>query len=282
MTYDSANEQARQLPMPSLQQVEEYVLQQSQALVPVARRRGKPATLTALHLCLGIVLCGLGGFGSQLKLWRRLCLEPIGPFAPVCVVDQAVYNRLARAAGAMRAFFEQVSGWMAQQLEGLEERTLAPWATQVLALDESTLDAVGRWLPALRAALPGDPRLLAGRISALFDVRRQQWVRVELWQEAGANCKQQARLLLEGLRSGTLLLFDRGYLSFPWFDELTDRGLWWLSRYANHATMQVRHILYQGMASWMPLCGWGSIAPTVPDMRCGWCSFTSTGGCIAT
>src|SRR5216683_1164671 len=106
MTHDSANEQARQQPMPSLQQVEEYVLHQSQALVPVGRRRGKPATLTALHLCLGIVLCGLEGFGSQLKLWRRFCLEPIGPFAPVCVVDQAVYNRLARAAGAMRAFFE--------------------------------------------------------------------------------------------------------------------------------------------------------------------------------
>ncbi len=246
MTYDSANEQARQLPMPSLQQVEEYVLHQSQALVPVGRRRGKPATLTALHLCLGIVLCGLEGFGSQLRLWRRLCLEPMGPFAPVVVVDQAIYNRLARAAGEMRAFFEQVSGWMAQQLEGLEDRTLAPWATQVLALDESTLDAVGRWLPELRAVLPGDPRLLAGRISALFDVRRQHWVRVELWQEAVANCKQQARLLLEGLQQGTLLLFDRGYLSFPWFDELTEQKLWWISRYANHATMQVRHILYQG------------------------------------
>ncbi len=246
MTHDSANEQARQLPMPSLHQVEEYVLHQSQALVPVGRRRGKPATLTALHLCLGIVLCGLEGFGSQLKLWRRFCLEPIGPFAPVCVVDQAVYNRLARAAGAMRAFFEQVSGWMGEQLVGLEDRTLAPWATQVLALDESTLDAVGRWLPELRRVLPGDPRRLSGRISALFDLRRQQWVRVELWQEAVANCKQQARLLLEGLQQGTLLLFDRGYLSFPWFDELTERNLWWISRYANHATMQVRHILYQG------------------------------------
>jgi hypothetical protein len=180
MSHDSANEQARQLPMPSRQQVEEYVLQQSQALVPLAKRRGKPATLTALHLCLGIVLCGLEGFGSQLKLWRRLCLEPIGPFAPVVVVDQAIYNRLARAAGVMHAFFEQVSGWMAWQLEGLEERRLAPWASQVLALDESTLDAVGRWLPELRALLPGDPRRLSGRISALFDVRRQQWVRVEL------------------------------------------------------------------------------------------------------
>src|SRR6266571_6018586 len=246
MSHDSANERARQLPMPSLQQVEDSVLHQSQALVPAGRRRGKPATLTALHLCLGIVLCGLEGFGSQLKLWRRFCLEPIGSLAPVRVVDQAIYNRLARAAGVMRAFFEQASLWMGEQLVGLEERSLAPWARQVLALDESTLDAVGRWLPELRAVLPGDPRLLAGRISALFDVRRQQWVRVELWQDAVANCKQQARLLLEGVQAGTLLLFDRGSLSFAWFDELTEQRLWWISRYANHASYQVRHVLYQG------------------------------------
>ena len=246
MTHDSVNERGRQLPVPSQQQLVSYVTEQTQLVAPKARRRGKPARLTALHLCLGIVLCGLEGFGSQLKLWRRLCLEPMGPFAPVWVVDQAVYNRLARAAGAMRAFFEQASLWMGEQLVGLEERNLAPWASQVLALDESTLEAVGRWLPELRQVLPGDPGLLAGRISALFDLRRQQWVRVEVWQEAVANCKQQARLLLEGLQAGTLLLFDRGYLSFPWFDELTERGLWWLSRYANHASMEVRHILYQG------------------------------------
>src|SRR5438270_997045 len=246
MIYDSVNERGRQLPVPTQQQVVSYVSEQTRALVPDGRRRGKPATLTTLHLCLGVVLCGLEGFGSQLKRWRRLCLEPMGPFAPVQVVDQAVYNRLARAAGVMRAFFEQVSAWMSEQMAGLEDRRLAPWASQVLALDESTLDAVGRWLPALRHVVPGDPRLLAGRISALFDVRRQQWVRVEVWQEAVANCKAQARHMVEGLQAGTLLLFDRGYLSFPWFDELSERGLWWISRYANHASYHVRHVLYQG------------------------------------
>ena len=173
----------------------------------------------------------------------------MGPFAPVQVVDQAVYNRLARAAGVMRAFFEQVSAWMSEQMAGLEDRRLAPWASQVLALDESTLDAVGRWLPALRHVVPGDPRLLAGRISALFDVRRQQWVRVEVWQEAVANCKAQARHMVEGLQAGTLLLFDRGYLSFPWFDELSERGLWWISRYANHASYHVRHVLDESRLS---------------------------------
>ncbi len=35
-------------------------------------------------------------------------------------------------------------------------------------------------------------------------------------------------------------------LRFPWFDELTELGLWWISRYANHASLEVRHILYQG------------------------------------
>ncbi len=147
MTHDSANESGRQLPVPTQQQVVSYVTERGLALVPAARRRGNPAQLSARHFCLGMVLCGLEGFGSQLKLWRRLCLEPTGPFAPVRVVDQAVSNRLARAAGAMRAFFEQVSGWMGEQLGGLEDRRLAPWACQVLALDESTLDAVGRWLP---------------------------------------------------------------------------------------------------------------------------------------
>jgi hypothetical protein len=106
MTHDSVSERARQLPVPTQQQLVTYVTEKSQALMPAGKRRGKPATLTALHLCLGIVLCGIEGFGSQLKLWRRLCLEPIGPFAPVLVVDQAIYNRLARAAGVMRAFFE--------------------------------------------------------------------------------------------------------------------------------------------------------------------------------
>ncbi len=246
MSHDSVSERPKQLPVPSKQQLVSGVMQRSLSLLPAGVRRGRPAQLSTLHLCLGIVLCGLEGFGSQLALWRRLCLEPMGPFAPVLVGDQAVYNRLARAAGAMRAFFEQISGWMDEQVQGWDERSLAPWASQVLALDESTLDAVARWLPALRRVLPGDPRLLAGRISALFDVRRQQWVRVEVWQEAVANCKQQARLLLEGLQAGTLLLCDRGYLSFAWFDEVTERRLWWISRYANHASYQVRHVLYQG------------------------------------
>ena len=234
------------LPIPASEQLVACLTERCQAVLQPVKRRGRPATLSGMHFCLGIVLCGLRGFGAQLALWRLLCTEQLGPFRPVPVSDQAVYNRLERAASTMGLFFEQISDGMRQQLAGLQECRLAPFASQVLALDESTLEAVGRWLPELRGRLAGDAHLLAGRISALFDVRLQQWVRVELWEEAQANCKQQARLLLEGLPAGVLLLFDRGYLSFPWFDELSERGLWWISRSANHASMQVRHVFYQG------------------------------------
>jgi hypothetical protein len=246
MTHHSASASPRQLPIPSKQQLVDYLTERRAVLVQPAKGRGKPARLSAMHLCLGIVLCGLQGFGAQLKLWRLICMEQIGPFAPVPVVDQAIDHRLERAAGLMETCFKQVSGWMRQQLAGWEDRQLAPFATQVLALDESTLDVVGRWVPELRGRLSGYPHLLAGRISALFDIRLQQWVRVDLLTEASANCQQYAREMLAELEAGVLLLFDRGYLSFPWFDELSERGLWWISRYANHASYQVHHILYQG------------------------------------
>ncbi len=35
-------------------------------------------------------------------------------------------------------------------------------------------------------------------------------------------------------------------LRLPWCDELTDRGLYGISRDANHASMQVRHLRSQG------------------------------------
>lgn len=248
MSHHSALKQQALVPQPDARQVEASLIESCQELVgPLPRRkRGRPTRLVGLHLCLGIMLCGLRGFGAQLGLWRLLCLERVGPFEPVQVGDQAVYNRVDRAAEQMAHFFTQVSRWMCQQVASWQDRTLAPFATQVLALDESTLDVVGRWLASVRGDKQGDPHLLAGRISALFDVRLQQWVRVDVLREASANCKQHAVEMLSEVRAGVLLLFDRGYLSFPWFDELSQRGLWWISRYSHRVSYQVRHVLYQG------------------------------------
>jgi hypothetical protein len=42
------------------------------------RRRGRPVELTLPHLALGVLLCLMRGWESQLDLWRRLCFEGVG------------------------------------------------------------------------------------------------------------------------------------------------------------------------------------------------------------
>src|SRR2546429_1996813 len=56
MTHDSADQSAKQLPIPSEQHLMSCVTHMSLALVSSGKRRGRPETLTTLHLCLGVVL----------------------------------------------------------------------------------------------------------------------------------------------------------------------------------------------------------------------------------
>jgi hypothetical protein len=231
--------------VPSQQQVLDVLQESCRVLQQPSPRRGRPAQVSWGRLCMGMVLGVLQGWGAQLDLWRWVSFESWGPFAPVRVSDQAIYNRLERAEKHMRWLFEQASAWLRTLVDPWQDRRLAPFACEVLALDESTLDQVGRWLPWLRAIPSGKSELLAGRIAALFDIRRQQWVRVEIFEKAKANCKDAALQMLAGLQAGTLLLFDRGYLGFALFDALTQQGLWWISRYANHVSYQIVHICYQ-------------------------------------
>jgi len=185
------------------------------------------------------------GWNAQLEVWRTLALG-FQCFAPVLLSNQAVYKRLSqRGLQAMQELLVQVSGWLAQSLVQLHEERLAPFASEVLALDESKLDQVGRWLSDVRELPLGDPGLLAGRLSCLFDLRRQQWRRVDVLSQGLVDCKVHARELLAGLRAGTLLLFDLGYFSFAWFDDLTRMGHFWISRWRYRTSYEIIHILVQ-------------------------------------
>ncbi|MGB8345116.1 MAG: IS4 family transposase [Ktedonobacteraceae bacterium] len=210
------------------------------------KRRGRPAQIGLAHLGWAIFWCFLHGWQAQLDLWRQIRFERLGEFLPVNVCDQAVYKRLAQhGLAALGMVFESVSAILAQRLGPYEQWQLAPFASAVVALDESKLDQVGRWLSGLRELPLGTPGLLAGRLSCLFDVRRQQWLRVDVLPEALANSLVHARTLLAELPLGTLLLFDRGYFSFEWFDELTRKGFFWISRLRERTSYEVVHIFVQ-------------------------------------
>jgi hypothetical protein len=122
---------------------------------------------------------------------------------------------------------------------------LAPFASRIYALDESTMRAIKRWLKEVREVPLADPSLLAGRLIGLFDIRRQQWVRIDWLPKALANCQAQAEAMLSQLEVGDLLLFDLGYYNFEWFDTLTQRGIWWVARLRSNGSYVIQHCLVQ-------------------------------------
>ena len=134
---------------------------------------------------------------------------------------------------------------LTERLQGLVSEQLAPFAKQVVCIDESTLDAVSRRLPPLRKIPKGDTRLLAGKLAGVFDVRRQQWQTVKLHPNPQQNEKVLARELAQDLPAGTLVLADLGYFGFVWFDWLTDRDIYWLSRLRAKTSYKVEHTYYQ-------------------------------------
>jgi hypothetical protein len=107
------------------------------------------------------------------------------------------------------------------------------------------LDPVARLLPALRSVALGDAQLLPGKPAALFDIRLQQWLRVEYLADPEQNEKVAARSLIASLPIGSLILADLGYFGFAWFDDLTRASYYWVSRLRAKTSYRVLHTFYE-------------------------------------
>ena len=213
--------------------IEEFLQQCLEDMEPDHRLKGpgRPRVLPAMALWAGLLVCVLRGFGSQLAVWRLISERGLWFFPRFPVTDQAVYKRLHSAGTKpLERLFEQISGVLAERLQGVVTEKLAPFAEGVVCIDESTLDAMSRRLPPLREIPQGDSRLLPGKLAGVFDVRSQQWRTVMFQPDPHQNEKVLARELVEDLPAGTLVVADLGYFGFAWFDWLTDRGCHWLSR----------------------------------------------------
>lgn len=226
--------------------VEQWLADCVQELAPPQRPGpGAPEVLPTLLLWTGLVVCTLRGFGSQAALWRLLSQEGLWSYPRSRVGDDAVRKRLARQGTApLEQLFTQITALLATRIMPWLQESLAPFATDVVALDETTLDQVARLLPHLRDLPAGDPGLLAGCLATVFDLRRHQWRRVLYREDTLQNEKVLARSLLDGLGRGTLILADLGYFGFRWFDDLTDRDFYWLSRVRARTSYTMHTRLY--------------------------------------
>jgi hypothetical protein len=127
------------------------------------------------------------------------------------------------------------------------KRPLAPalaWAerrfTSVLALDGSTLDGLLRKVGLLR---DGEGPVLAGRMAALLDLLSQ--LPRQVWYEEDWHAHDQRfwERVLSSLTRGALLIFDLGFLNYARFDQLTEQGVFFLTRTTTNIATRTEQVL---------------------------------------
>lgn len=209
------------------------------------RRRGRPPVLPAMLLWCGVLVTVLRRMPSQLAVWRLVTSTGLWHFPAVDVQDDAVYKRLAtEGPDAMKRLFEQVTALLFATSPAEPTSLLAPFAPRIVAIDQTTLDPVLRMLPATGTNPKHRTRVLPGKLAAVFDVRRQLFHHIDYIEDPNQNERDLARQLIADLPVGSLILADRGYFSFPWFDYLTDSGYYWIARIPTKVTTVPHHTFY--------------------------------------
>jgi Transposase DDE domain len=129
----------------------------------------------------------------------------------------------------------------------MRTRPVAPavqWAhrhfTAVLALDGSTLDGLLRKVGLLRE---GEGPVLAGRMAALLDLVSQ--LPREVWYEEDWHAHDQRfyERVLSTLTRGMLLIFDLGFLNYARFDQLTEQGVFFVTRTTHNIATRTEQVL---------------------------------------
>lgn len=210
------------------------------------RGRGRPQRVCWTHLWSSLLLCALQGMNSFAD-WRRLVgLQQIGPFAPIWLTRNGLVKRLLQAGLVpLQDLWELLNGQLAHIGPWAVSADLAAFADGVFSLDETRLDAIGRYLKPLRRLNTHDPACFAGKLVGLFDLRSQRWSRLEWRENVLENGRVDMLDFLQGLSVGSLLLFDLGYFSFSFFDALTQRKMWWISRYRENTSYSIAHVFYR-------------------------------------
>lgn len=207
---------------------------------------GRPPVLAHAIVWTALVIGVLRGAGSQLAIWRLITTRVWSGYGRITVSDQAVYKKLGtRGPSPVGRLFEQITALLMERVTPWQDATLALFATEVVAIDETTLDKVARSVPGLWGVPKGDSRLLPGKLACRFDLRRHLFQWVQLIDSPRQNERIAAWDLIADLTPGTLVIADLGYFGFRWFDELTDRGLWWLSRERQHSSYKTHHTFYR-------------------------------------
>jgi len=185
--------------------------------------------------------------GSVTEAVRTLNREGLLWVDERTVSQQAVEQRFSSLPAVLfERVFLQLLPLMSERWQA-RNRPLPPalrWAKQhftaVLALDGSTLDALLRHTGLLR---DGQGPVLAGRMAGLLDVITRLPLKVWYEEDPKAHDQRFWQQALASLERGMLLLFDLGFLSFTRFDELSDAGVFFLTRKEERVVARTHEVL---------------------------------------
>ena len=214
---------------------------------------------------LSLIWQQLGSVSEAVRVLKREGLLWVDSLK---VSQQAVEQRLGSLPAVLfERVLHQVLPKMATR-HAARTRPLPPalrWAqrhfTAVVALDGSTLDTLLRKCGLLR---DGEGPVLAGRMACLLDVvTRLPWA---IWYEQDQRAHDQRfwEQALAAVERGMLLIFDLGFLNFIRFDQLTDMGVWFLTRMEERIVYQVETVL-QATTQFHDLLVW---VGSGPESRC--------------
>src|SRR6266568_281718 len=204
---------------------------------------GRPSLLPGDQLWLALLLAMMRHLNGFACVWRLITWEGVGSFPILNMTRDGIRKRLLHAnMQGLQELLTRVSAALLVWTNGLQDQRLAPFATEVFALDQTTLDAVRRQCADVREEEQGSPRLMVGKLLGFFDIRRQQWRRILFREDVFVNEKHLVEELFGGIQKGTLILVDLGFFSFAFFDWLGDLGCWWLSRVREKVTYEVVHV----------------------------------------
>lgn len=216
----------------------------------ILERSGDPAyrarSLTIELVFFGLLRAVVCGWPSFAVLVSRIRAGLGGDFGPVSVTPSAFYQRLADLPhGAFLAVLRQLVSRMGPMPASVRAwvTQLAPFATGVYAIDDTTLDALARKTRALAALPRGAHATLGGRLGAALDLRTGELAAVLYDADSDANERNHLLPLLEALGSGALVVLDLGYFSFPLFDAISERFTYFVTRMHAPVTYVVRTVL---------------------------------------
>ena len=112
--------------------------------------------------------------------------------------------------------------------------------TDMLIADASTLDALIK-KTGLMADAAGP--LLGGKIIALLEVCSHQPRRIIYEPEAASNEQRYWQTIADTLIEGSLLLLDMGFTNYGWFDKLSAKRVWFITRARTNMAYTVTTVL---------------------------------------